>query len=206
MDKITGLWGIMLDLGVGLGALVGVTSLIPGLRRVIKRKTADGVSVVLCGMGLVSYFTWLALAKTHDYYMILIIVTSSFLCLIQYYYVCKWTKTPIITRILWVILAIGFGMGAFFYPWLGLVVVIFIDFLWYFKAIIDIKNSVKAEAVSYIGQAIAVIPNVAWVISSLWAKNYKLATHTGALAIMAAILSIYTYKVQKTRIITENVK
>jgi hypothetical protein len=199
MDKITGLWGVVLDLGVGLGALVGVASLIPGLRRVIKRKTADGVSVALCGMGLVSYFTWLALAKTHDYYMILIIITSSSLYLIQYYYVCKWTKTPIITRILWVVIAMVFGVGAFIYPWLGLMVVIFVDFLWYFKAIKDIKNSVKAEAVSYIGQAIVIIPNLSWVISSLWAKNYKLAAHTGALAIMAAILSVYTYKVQKTR-------
>lgn len=168
-------------------ATLGPISQIPTLWRIATKKTADGVSLDLCGVGLVSYGIWIVLAGAVRPYMYVLVIVSASLALIQTLYVRHLTRSPW-TRVLgWLLAA---WIGATLAGWSNLValpLVLIIDVSWYWRAVSDMIGSQAARAVSTWGWVCSFLTNGAWtfetIVNSAWVLGAQCAVLTLASAV-----------------------
>jgi hypothetical protein len=157
-----------------LAALLGPFSYVPGLRRMLVGRTADGVSPTLCGVGLLSYGTWLGLAAGVSYGFYSVLLTSSCLAMIQAALAVRYAPGSATRMFLWFLAGVGSGLVALRWPWLALVYIAPLDFAWYGRAVLDVLRSVAAKAVSVWGWVMGIAANLAWVVEAAASENIPL--------------------------------
>lgn len=90
-----------------LAALLGPLSYLPGLRRMLIGRTADGVSLTLCGVGLLSYGTWLGLAVGVSAGFYVVLLVSTCLALTQAVLTVRYAPGSVSRMLLWFLAATG---------------------------------------------------------------------------------------------------
>lgn len=168
-------------------ATLGPISHIPTLRRIITKKTADGVSLDLCGVGLVSYGVWLVLAEAVSPYMYALIVVSGSLSLIQTLYVRRLTGASWMRVLGWVLAAAIGAVLAGTMTFAALFIILPIDISWYWRAVSDMIRSRAARAVSTWGWVCSVAANSAWTVEAVANSAWVLAIQCAVLTMASAI-------------------
>ena len=180
----------------GCAAMLGPLAHIPSLRRMVAGRTADGMTVTLCGLGLFSYGTWMGLAFGLGPFMVLVIVLSVLLCALQAFLTARFTQAPLIRLLPWVTLS---GLSLFVasrWEWVALGYIVIIDLWWYLRAVRDVQRSTAAAAVSVWGWVLLFLANVAWVVEALSYGRIALALQCAILAVASMAGGVTTLVVQ----------
>jgi len=172
-----------------LAALLGPLYYLPGLRRMLVGRTADGVSATLCGIGLLSYGTWLGLADGVSYGFYGVLLVSICLAAIQAVLVVRYSSGSATRMLLWFLSGVGSGLVALRWPWLAVLYIAPLDLAWYGRAIRDILRSVSAKAVSVWGWVMGTAADIAWVVESAVEGNKPLMVQ-GVLLTCASLAGI----------------
>lgn len=164
----------LLQISIFVAALLGPISHIPSLRRIIMRKTSDGMTVTLEGIGLVSYGGWLGLVDSVHWSMFFILILSTILQVIGTLYVRRWLKSSWLVLAYWLAVATATYFLTKLAPVVGVVIIFIIDVAWNYKAVRDIYSSVAAQAVSVWGWVCSIGANAAWVVESFRSESWLL--------------------------------
>lgn len=164
-----------------LAAALGPLSYLPGFRRMLGGRTSDGVSTTLCGVGLLSYGTWLGLAAGIGGGLYALLVVSSCFAVAQAALALRYTRGSPVRMLIWLLAATGSGLLALHLPWAAVLYVAPLDLVWYGRAIRDVVRSVSAAAVSAWGWSLSAAANLAWVIEATLARNIPLAVQCASL-------------------------
>jgi len=138
-------------------------------------RTADGVSPTLCGIGLLSYGTWLGLAAGVSYGFYIVLLASSCLVMTQAALAVRYAPGSATRMLLWFLAGVGSSLLALRWPWLAVVYIAPLDLAWYGRAILDVLRSIAAKAVSVWGWVMGIAANLAWVIEAAANENTPLA-------------------------------
>lgn len=153
-----------------LAACLTPLSYIPTLWRMAKLRTADGITLQLGLLGIVSYSAWLALASGVALAMYLTLVVAAFLASVQFVLVQRYTGAP--RRAL--LHAAALGATAFIValraPWVAALVIVPIDVSWFVRAIRDVLRSDAAHAVSPWAWTLTFCAYLAWTVEA-WSKD-----------------------------------
>lgn len=155
-------------------AALGPLSYLPGLRRMVRGRTADGVSIQLCGIGVLSYGTWLGLASGVGREFYLLLLFSSGLALLQTALVVRYTGSTPRQVLPWLAFSVLSCLVAGRWGWVALVYVAPLDLAWYVRAVRDVVRSVAASAVSVWGWLMGLSANLAWAFEAVLAGSYAL--------------------------------
>ena len=158
-----------------LAALLGPLSYLPGLRRMFIGRTADGISQTLCGVGLLSYGTWLGLAVGVSDGFYIVLLTSICLALTQAVLTVRYAPGSVSRMLLWFLAGASSSIVALRWPWLAVLYIAPIDLVWYGRAIRDVVKSVAAKAVSVWGWVMGAAASLAWAIEAFVTGNAPLA-------------------------------
>ena len=180
-----------------LAALLGPLSFLPGLRRMLIGRTADGVSQTLCGVGLLSYGTWLGLAVGVSDGFYLVLLTSACLASTQAMLTVRYAPGSVSRMILWFLGGAGSSIVALRWPWLAVLYIAPIDLVWYGRAIRDVVKSVAAKAVSVWGLVMGAVANLAWSIEAFVTGNAPLAFQCVLLTCVAVAGIVVTLSAHK---------
>jgi len=172
-----------------LAAALGPLSYLPGFRRMLRGRTSDGVSTTLCGVGVLSYGTWLGLAAGISGRLYALLVVSSCFAAAQAALAVRYTRGSPIRMLLWFLAAAGSGLLALRLPWVAVLYVAPLDLIWYGRAIRDVVRSVTAAAVSAWGWSLSAAANLAWVVEATLARNIPLVVQC-ALLTTASLIGI----------------
>jgi len=184
-----------------IAALLGPMSYLPGLWRMIVGRTADGVSPTLCGIGLLSYGTWVGLAAGVSYGFYSVLLTSTCLAMVQAALAVRYAPGSVPRMLLWLLAGAGSGLVALRWPWLAVVYIVPLDLIWYGRSIRDVLRSVAAKAVSVWGWAMSTSANFAWVLEARAAENTPLMVQCALLtcASIAGIVATETVRLRVRR-------
>lgn len=178
-------------------ALLGPLSYLPGLRRMLVGRTTDGVSATLCGVGLLSYGTWLGLAAGVSYGFYGVLLTSSCLALVQAVLAVRYSSGSATRMLLWLLSGVGSGLVALCWPWLAVIYIAPLDLTWYGRAIRDVLRSVAAKAVSVWGWGMGAAANLAWVVEAAVEGNTPLVVQCVLLTCASIAGIVATIKVRR---------
>jgi len=178
-------------------ALLGPLSYLPGLRRMLVGRTADGVTTTLCGVSLLSYGTWLGLAAGVSYGFYGVLLTSSCLAMTQAMLAVRYSSGSPTRMLLWLLSGVGSGLVALRSPWLAVIYLAPLDLFWYGRAIRDVLRSVAAKAVSVWGWSMSASANLAWVVEAVVEGNKPLAVQCVLLTCASIAMIVATIKVRR---------
>lgn len=162
-------------------------SYVPTLRRVIRYRTADGLSIAAGVVAVTSYGAWLMLARTHTSGMYVALVASTSLAWLQLVLVRRWLSLRPFTLAGAMLLALAAATLAWWSAPLALILLVGLDIGWYLRTIRDIRRSASAAAVSVWEWVLTVTANVAWVAESIRVGNEVLAVQCSLLLTGAAV-------------------
>lgn len=190
--------------GMGTGTVLaamaaGLTPLsyIPGLARMVRKRSADGLSMTLCGTGLVSYGMWIGLATGNTPAMFAILLVSSSLALVQTVIVNRYLGETWTTLARWAGAAVAGGMLSWRWGWAGVAVLVVVDMGWYLRAVRDISRSVNAGAVSIWGWVLTIAANLAWVYDGVVREVPTVAIQSAVLTACAGIAMAVTIRAHR---------
>ena len=178
-------------------AVLGPVSHLPSLRRVIFRRTSDGMTGTLCGLGLVSYGGWLGLSTSVQPFMYAVVMTSAGLQVVTALYVRHWRRERWGVFFAYLVLASAMCAAAVSYPALAVAGVLLIDGSWYYKAVADVVRSEAAKAVSTWGWVCSFSANTAWVLESARVGDWRLFTQCAVLAAASAVAGGATWMMHR---------
>ncbi len=178
-------------------ALLGSLSYLPSLRRMIVGRTADGISPTLCGVGLLSYGTWLGLAAGVSYGFYGVLLSSICLAVIQAALAVRYAPGSATRMFLWFLAGVGSSLVALRWPWLAVVYIVPLDLAWYGRAILDVLRSIVAKAVSVWGWVMGIAANLAWVVEAAASENTPLALQCVLLTCASLAGLVATIKIRR---------
>jgi hypothetical protein len=185
-------------------AMLGPLAHIPSLRRMIAGRTADGMTVTLCGLGLFAYGTWMGLAFGLGPFMVLVVVLSVLLCALQAFLTARFTRVPLMRLLPWATLSGLSLLVALRWEWVALGYIVAIDLWWYLRAVRDVRRSTAAAAVSVWGWVLLLLANVAWVVEALSYGRIALAAQCSILAVASLAGGVSTLVVQRRALVPAN--
>jgi hypothetical protein len=172
-------------------------ALIPTLRRTIVLRTADGVTVPLCLLGVVSYGAWLGIARGVQLIMYLSLALAFVLSFVQLVYVRRWTSAPLYLIALGAILACGAYSAAATWSIAAAAIITPIDAAWYVRAVRDVVRSEVAEAVSPWGWTMSLCGFAAWAAEAVHVGDWVLFGQCAVLFVSAAAAWVATVTVHR---------
>jgi len=178
-------------------ALLGPLYYLPSLRRMLVGRTTDGVSTTLCGVGLLSYGTWLGLAAGVSYGFYGVLLASSCLALLQAVLAVRYSSGSPIRMLLWFLSGVGSCLVALRWPWLAVIYIAPLDLVWYGRAIRDVLRSVAAKAVSVWGWVMSTTANLAWVVEAAVEGNTPFMLQSVLLTCASMGVIVATIKVRR---------
>jgi len=178
-------------------ALLGPLYYLPGIRRMLVGRTADGVSATLCGIGLLSYGTWLGLADGVSYGFYGVLLMSICLAAVQAVLTVRYSSGSKTRMLLWLLSGVGSCLVALRWPWLAVIYLAPLDIFWYGRAISDILRSVSAKAVSVWGWVMGTTADLAWVIEATVEGNTPLILQSVLLTCASMAGIVATIKVRR---------
>jgi len=140
----------------------------------VRGRTADGVSLQLCGIGVLSYGTWLGLAADIGQGLYVLLLVSSGLTLVQTALVVRYTGSTLWPMLPWFTAAVFSYVFATRWEWATLIYVAPLDLAWYVRAVRDVIRSVSAAAVSVWGWLMGLAGNTAWTVEATLVGSYAL--------------------------------
>lgn len=185
-------------------AMLGPLAHIPSLRRMITGRTADGMTVTLCGLGLFSYSTWMGLAFGLGPFMIIVIVLSLLLCALQAILTARFTRVPLMRLLPWMTLSGLSLLVTLRWEWVALGYIVVVDLWWYLRALRDVRRSTAAAAVSVWGWVLLLLANSAWVVEALSYGRTALAVQCLILAVASLAGGATTLVVQRQALMRVN--
>lgn len=182
------LWSV---LSTAVAALFPI-AMIPNLVRVVRHRTADGLTVQLSLIDLSTCSVWLAVAAGVGQGVYVTLAASVALIFVQFLLVHRYSGTPRwipVVGIALMLVAFGFASA---WPWIAVLVVAPLDMLWSGRSLRDIARSRAAFAVSVWSWVMWVAAYSAWVVEAPLTGNAILAAHFGALVVGSAIAAAAT--------------
>lgn len=184
-------------------ASVSPVAYLPGLRRIIRNRTTDGVSQTLCGVGVVSYGMWLGLATRNTPAMFLVLTISSMLALTQLVLVTRLERRGLWSIAPWLAAATIGGVAAWQWQWAAVAVLVVVDAAWYTRALRDILRSRAAAAVSPWGWTLTIIANLSWVYDGIVRSVPTVVVQATALTCAASVALAATILVQRRAVMEQ---
>jgi hypothetical protein len=145
-----------------LAAVLSPLAYLPTLRRMLRLRTADGLTLQLGYLNIVSFSAWLAIASGVRLAMYLTLVAAACCAFFQFVLIQRYTNAARSSLLVGLLLGVSSFLLARQAPWLAAMVVIPIDMAWFIRAIRDVLRSHAAAAVSAWAWVLTCCSYTAW--------------------------------------------